>query len=528
MVKSSWKRVTYFKSPLRVVINFLSKSRDLKADKYRELKQEFDQSCVELNRVQKRVLECEDELCEWKARYYRLESNRYREAQATPITLPADPPVGRHGYGARMIVLCLMLVRVIGFRSTAKVLQIVFQWLGVKQKIPHFTTMIGWMKRWGVSVQQESLEKADDWIWKVDHSNQIGQEKVLVVLGVRASKLSAEATLRHEDLHVLAVRPSKDCKREDVAAVYKDLAKTYGAPRELISDKAVELQESAECLKALREDIVILQDFKHKAANLLEAAVGKSQEFASFLTHVGTTRSAIQQTELAHLTPPVLKSKARFMNLGALLTWGMMVLWLLRTPDAKSRQGMTTERFTSKLGWLAQFQQELEAWDECQQVINRGLDFINSKKLFRGAADQMRQAMGENLQHAVSRQLADRLTEFVRGAEASLKEGERLSLSTEILESSFARYKQLEGQHCKGGFTTLIATFAGLLKPPTPELIKVAFKKVSAKDVHKWLEDNMKTTVTSKRRSTYIEMRKATGRYQKPTKKSATKVTTIA
>jgi hypothetical protein len=316
VVKSSWKRVTYFKSPLRVVINFLSKSRDLKADKYRELKQEFDQSCVELSRVQKRVLECEDELREWKARYYRLESDRYREAQATPIRLPADPPVGRHGYGARMIVLCLMLVRVIGFRSTAKVLQIMFQWLGVKQKIPHFTTMIGWMKRWGVAVQQEGLEKADDWIWKVDHSNQIGQEKVLVVLGVRASKLSAEAPLRHEDLHVIAVRPSKACKREDVAAVYKELAETYGAPRELISDQAVELQESAECLKAFREDIVILQDFKHKAANLLEAAVGKSQGFASFLTHVGTTRSAIPQTEFAHLTPPVLKSKARFMNLG--------------------------------------------------------------------------------------------------------------------------------------------------------------------------------------------------------------------
>ena len=34
-----------------------------------------------------------------------------------------------------------------------------------------------------------------------------------------------------------------------------------------------------------------------------------------------------------------------------------------------------------------------------------------------------------------------------------------MPLSTEILESSFGLYKQLERQHSKGGFTTLLAAF---------------------------------------------------------------------
>jgi hypothetical protein len=37
-------------------------------------------------------------------------------------------------------------------------------------------------------------------------------------------------------------------------------------------------------------------------------------------------------------------------------------------------------------------------------------------------------------------------------------------MSTEILESTFALYKQLERQHSKGGFTSLLAGFGALLK----------------------------------------------------------------
>ncbi len=60
-----------------------------------------------------------------------------------------------------------------------------------------------------------------------------------------------------------------------------------------------------------------------------------------------------------------------------------------------------------------------------------------------------------DLKHVLSGDMAERLIAFVKAAESQVKEGERLPLSTEILESSFARYKQLEGQHAKGGFTSL-------------------------------------------------------------------------
>jgi hypothetical protein len=123
---------------------------------------------------------------------------------------------------------------------------------------------------------------------------------------------------------------------------------------------------------------------------------------------------------------------------------------------------------------------------------------------------QLREVVGANRGCAASRHLAERLVDLVRGSEVQLKEGERLPMSTEILESTFALYKQLERQHSKGGFTSLLAAFGALLKTATDETIRRAFSTVSTKDVHNWVRKNLGDTLTSKRLATYKEFRSAT------------------
>ena len=115
--------------------------------------------------------------------------------------------------------------------------------------------------------------------------------------------------------------------------------------------------------------------------------------------------------------------------------------------------------------------------------------------------------------------MADQLIDLVADAEPELKEGERLPMSTEILESSFGLYKQLERQHSKGGFTSLPAAFGALLQKPTKETIQRAFSTVSVKDVKYWVKQNQGDTLASKRNAMYREFRHAT--------KGATKMPTI-
>jgi len=499
LCQKSW---TDYKSPLRVVVQVLLRSRDGWIRKGNEFKLKLKETEQRLAQYELAGERQSREIRQLKEQIRRLEA----EKQQTRCRLPADPPIGSHGYGARMICLAVNLAKTVGLRPASRVMEIMFDWLDVEEKVPCPTAIRNWLQRLGVAALKEPIEEADDQIWMVDHSNQIGPEKALVMLSVRASKLPPPGTaLRHEDVRVLTVQPGIHWKREDMATVYKELADEYGTPRAVLMDGAVELRDGAERLKTRRSDTIVLHDFKHKAANFFKAILGKDERFAEFSSKVGRTRSAIQQTELAHLTPPREKPKARFMNLKATLRWAASILWLLENPEARSREWMTSERLEDKLGWLRSFADELSAWRECEEVIEKGVTFINRQGLFRGAADQLRGLVHSNMSHSMSRQLATKLIEFVATAEDQLKDDERLPMSTEILESSFALYKQLERQHSKGGFTSLLASFGALLKPQTPETIHRAFQTVSVRDVKQWVEDNLGTTLTSKRRATYSE-----------------------
>ena len=290
-----------------------------------------------------------------------------------------------------------------------------------------------------------------------------------------------------------------------VALEYGDHQGRVGAPRAILADGAPELHDGAETLKTQRSDTILLRDFKHHAANAFKSLIGNCERFIEFNKLVGQTRSAIQQTELSHLVPPSIRQKARFMNLEAVLRWAACLLWLLNCPKAKSRKIFTSARLETKLGWIRSFATEIALWNECQKVISQALTFVNTHGLFKGIAEQLRIIITADLTSPISRDLTERLIKFVSDAETQLKPNERLWLSTEILESTFSLYKQLERQHSKGGFTSLIAAFGGLPNKATPENVREAFSRVSVNDVKVWVKTNLGTTLNSKRRAIYNE-----------------------
>lgn len=465
---------------------------------------------VELQRSQQQVAELTAEL-----------------AQPRPVTLPLGaPPPGMH-YGAGLIELCVNLARVVGLRPTVRALKIVFQWLRVKVKLPVYQAIGTWLRRLGLSRLQKAARR-DGGVWIVDHTNQIGKEKVLAVLRVPDHRPRDGGPLRQEELEVLAVLPGERWKREDVLAVYQQTAKRYGVPRAIASDGAAELQEPIGWLgetlaKTAEKRPLALRDPKHFLANQLETLLTRDPAWQEFTQQLGSTRSAVQQTELAHFTPPALKLKARFMNLAATLRWANVALWHMARPNSQSRQGITAERLEEKLGWLRPFASHLRAWQACQEVVSTALTFLNTHGLFRGAAKQLQQRVAKFQRHPLSKRLIQALLKFVRGSEVQLRRREHLPLSTEILESSFAQYKQLEQQHSKGGFTSLLLALPVLLRPTTAVEITASMKRIKVADVQTWQQQHLPTTLTARRQLLY---REAKPKLRRPTKKRATPTTT--
>lgn len=490
----------------------LRRSRDTQAGRARSKMEEIRRLRGTVSRQDREIGDLKYQLQQERLQNaeLRVENGRLRQQ---PLGLPDDPPLPHHSYGAKMIALSVNLSQVVGLRAAETALRTFFEWLGVKVEIPHWTTIRSWLCRCGVALLEEPLEAADDWIWVVDHSNQIGPEKVLAILGIRGKHLPPQGQpLRHQDMRVLELVPAVRWKREDVAKQYAALAERVGEPLAVLSDAAVELRESTAVLKKPGKALIELRDFKHHAANVMSKVVGKDARFAEFLSHIGRSRSAIQQTELAHLTPPPQKPKSRFMNLAATLKWAEMVTWQLSHPQSWGCRDILPERMDEKLGWLKDFSDDVARWSRCQAVVSESLTWVNQQGVYPGAADALkRELRGKDLGRCeASRRVMDDLVLLVAETEKQLQAGMRLPLSTEILESSFGRYKALERQHSKGGFTSLLAAFPALLRRSTPEAVRAAFARVPVARLKEWTSRNLGHTLAAKRTQAYAEFSSST------------------
>jgi hypothetical protein len=500
-----------YRSSIYEVARGLLRSRNTQADRATRLANE-NQSLLAANADLRARLKQVQARLQASEQIRRQQLKENQQLRQRPIGLPSDLPLPHHCFGPKMIALCLNLARQIGFRPTVTALQIIFAWLAIEARIPTAETIRGWACRAGVALLEQPLDAADDWIWMADHSNQIGNEKVLQILGIRAADLpSMGQTLSRDKLQVLAVVPGTVWKREDVRREYRKLADRIGPPRFLVCDGAVELHESADTLNTGENETLVLRDFKHFAANAFEKLIGKDQRFAQYLSELGRSRSQIQQTELSHFTPPSVKPKARFMNLGPLLKWGNMVSYHLSTAHSKARADVSADRMNIKLGWVRRYRKYLACWNRCEAVIQTSLKFINEHGVSHGVSE----ALGATLAELASlwpepcprsTTLIEKLVAFVLESEQKLRPGERAWLSTENLESSFGAFKQLEGQQSKGGFTSLVAAMPMLLGEAwTAEKVRTCFSAVSVKQTRAWIKKNLGQTLTSKRRQAYKE-----------------------
>ena len=74
-----------------------------------------------------------------------------------------------------------------------------------------------WLLRIGLAALLRPKDIADDWVWMVDHSIQIGQCKCLVILGIRLRDLPEGRPLAHQDMEPIALVPMTSSTKQTVA-----------------------------------------------------------------------------------------------------------------------------------------------------------------------------------------------------------------------------------------------------------------------------------------------------------------------
>jgi hypothetical protein len=164
----------------------------------------------------------------------------------------------------------------ISLRGTSRVLALLTHVFGAPFRAPHWTTGRLWLQRFGLAQLSAPKELAPDWAWMIDHSVQIGTQKVLVILGIRLVDLPPPGQgLTHDRMELIALEPMNTSTRQDVADRLEAAARSTSVPRVIVDDHGVDLTGGVMLFQQAHPETVEIYDIKHKAACLLKARLEK-------------------------------------------------------------------------------------------------------------------------------------------------------------------------------------------------------------------------------------------------------------
>ena len=385
-------------------------------------------------------------------------------------------------------------------RSSSRILEVVLGLLGDSFPCPSWYAGRYWLLRIGYYKLMRPKEQADDWVWIIDHTVQLGAEKCLLILGVRLKGLPYDLILKHEDVEPLALYPVKSSNGEVVFEQLEETIAKTGVPRAIVADQGSDLKCGIEQFIQAHPTTSSIYDIKHKTAALLKQHLQNDETWKRFTQLASQTKSQVQQTALAFLAPPNQRTKARYMNLEVLVRWSQRALGILdritTRPDTRARY----EQIETKLGWLTQFREPIKEWEAlCQSAITAE-SFVRTQGLGRGCEQDLMQRFDLGLASPKALLFREQLVDFVKTESLKAKPNERLLGSSEIIESVLGKTKRLEQDQSKSGFTGLILATAAIVSHTTQDVVAKAMETVPTKKVIEWIKEKLGQSVQAKRK----------------------------
>ena len=123
-----------------------------------------------------------------------------------------------------------------------------------------------WMLKLGYYNLTKQQTIAKDWIYIIDHSIQLGKEKLLLIIGIRAKDLPKNRALKYEDMEIIDVQPVKSSTGAIVYEQLKEASKKTGEPRAIVSDMGSDIKLGVRLFQEESLHTVHIYDLKHKIA----------------------------------------------------------------------------------------------------------------------------------------------------------------------------------------------------------------------------------------------------------------------
>jgi hypothetical protein len=389
-------------------------------------------------------------------------------------------------------------------------MEIVMSAFGLPYVAPSWWAGRLWLLRLGYYKLMQPQEHAEDWVWIVDHTVQLGVEKCLVILGIRLCDLPVGGSVGHADVEPLALYPVKHSNGEVVFEQLEQTVSKTGVPREIVGDHGSDLKSGIEKFCEAHPETVYVYDVKHQSASLLKHLLQADKDWKAFTGLAARAKSQVQQTALAFLAPPNQRSKARYMNLDTLIEWGGNVLEFLDSP--KGVEPNAQDRLEEKLGWVKGFRSQLQEWKALLELTTTAERVVRTQGIYRGCECVLEEQLVSVVETPRTERVREQLLKFVAGEALKARAGERLLGSSEVIESMFGKLKRIERDQARSGFTALVLSIPAMVSTTTHEVIHKALETVPTKKIAEWSKKFLGKSIQAQRKEAF---RRTTKKEQK-------------
>jgi len=386
-------------------------------------------------------------------------------------------------------------------RAAACVLRMVAQFLPGLPQMPCANSARAWIFRLGLYELTCAKERADDWVWLVDHTVQLGLHKGMIVVGLRLSAWQqSPRPLQHEDVRLLHLEPVERSNGEKVQEQLEKVAAKTGTPRAIVSDGGADLKRGVRLFRKTRPEVAHTYDIKHKMALLLKKELEGDEEWGQFVYQSNLARRGVALTSAAFLVPPSLSTKARYMNVDRLVAWGRRVLEYLDHPREVPGLAVDAKLVEARLGWLREYRCRLTEWSELLALAEASEHYVRHRGLHGRATEELRLKFDRLSVGPRGGRMKEAILEFISQQSCVARPGERLIGSTEVLESIIGKYKRLQSMHSAGGMTGMILSIGAIVGRRSLDALGVALSTAANSDVWQWCRENLGHTLQSQRK----------------------------
>lgn len=379
----------------------------------------------------------------------------------------------------------------VSYRSVPKLFKAINECLALDLKEPTHATVLIWMKKQGIAnFKEKSFFEGKKWFLIIDESIQFGNKKLLAVMAVLSSVVRSKA-LTYTDLTPLVLKSSSSWKAQDIEQEIINSIDVKDVEY-VVCDNGNNLKSACNIM-----NLKHIEDVNHKISGFIKSVYEKDNVFESFTKKLSNLRGKSSLSKVAHLVPPNQRIICRFMNLMPLFVWGDKTLRLIE-------EGKLQDYELEKVSFLTDYKAFI---NDTLLILNALNDIQKRLKTEHFSQIQINKCLLElaNLTSEKGIVIAEKLTDYFKITMAKLEQKQEFVCSSDIIESSFGKYKEVVKANKSIGVSDICLSISCLTNTGDLQTLKKSLESIKMKDIEKWKNENIGESLFKKRNVLYNE-----------------------